>query len=180
METKTQIESQINFIIWVMMVDLGSSSRAGELQGGEGKREEQAQCWTFTFTFFLFFQKTFTFPTRTKLTTYILTYPTRQRFHLSTVVSEDGLRAELLFDLDAREEWETSAACKQKSRKSCSPNLGECNQPPAFPTVLNGLPVWHQCRQHWWRYTGEEHQQRSYISKDMWVISVNIILQIKY
>ena len=118
METKTQIESQINFIIWVMMVDLGSSSREGELQGGEGKREEQARCWTFTFTFFLFFQKTFTFPTRTKLTTYILTYPTRQRFHLSTVVSEDGLRAELVFDLDAREEWETSAACKQKSRKS--------------------------------------------------------------
>ena len=130
METKTQIESQINFIIWVMMVDLGSSSREGELQGGEGKREEQARCWTFTFTFFLFFQKTFTFPTRTKLTTYILTYPTRQRFHLSTVVSEDGLRAELLFDLDAREEWETSAACKQKSRK---PQFGWMQPTTCFP-----------------------------------------------
>ena len=38
-----------------------------------------------------------------------------KRFHLSTVVSVDELSAELVFDREAREEWETNAAWSSSS-----------------------------------------------------------------
>ena len=41
---------------------------------------------------------------------YLYFIPLEKRFHLSTVVSVDELSAELVFDREEREEWETSAA----------------------------------------------------------------------
>ena len=98
------------------MINLGSTSRGGEWQEGEGKQVERARCWKRNSSWFCCSSQNISFLQLNQVVfIYLYFIPLEKRFHLSTVVSVDELSAELVFDREEREEWETSAAWSSSS-----------------------------------------------------------------